>query len=171
MRDEWGSEGSDSGLCSGRWLRMCNGWRLWLILGHSGNGGVWSFMGFFFFPSGGGFGGCLWVCGGGRMGLWVWTLCLSFPLWSKSFSSKSALTSAPSLAILAIRVKIDCPRVSVGDESIGWGEKFQMGRWEREFELWNLRERERERERVNCWWEKRGPVSLTRVEFVESSMC
>ena len=69
MRDEWGSEGLDSGLCNGWWLRMCNGWRLWLILGHSGNGGVWSFMGFFF-PSGGGFSGCLWWLFGIYVGLW-----------------------------------------------------------------------------------------------------
>ena len=34
---------------------MCNGWRLWLILGHSGNSGV---------------GGCLWWLFGIYVGLW-----------------------------------------------------------------------------------------------------
>ena len=34
---------------------MCNGWGLWLILGHSGNGGV---------------GGCLWWLFGIYVGLW-----------------------------------------------------------------------------------------------------
>ena len=34
---------------------MCNGWRLWLILGHSGNSGI---------------GGCLWWLFGIYVGLW-----------------------------------------------------------------------------------------------------
>ena len=52
---------------------MCNGWRLWLILGHSGNGAVvvvFEILWVFFFPSGGVFGGCLWWLFGIYVGLW-----------------------------------------------------------------------------------------------------
>ena len=52
---------------------MCNGWRLWLILGHSGNGGVVVVFEILWVPpppSGGGFGGCLWWLFGIYVGLW-----------------------------------------------------------------------------------------------------
>ena len=76
---------------------MCNGWRLWLILGHSGNGGVVVVFEVLWVPppSGGGFGGCLWWLFGIYVGLW-W-LVVGLWRWPDGFVGLNLMPLFPTL--------------------------------------------------------------------------